>query len=242
MLEIVYYGRDLQKLENLKQQVEDILSRNKIAAANKHTFFDHCKLTDFAKASKDNVISYWFDIEGNKDKILNTALQIRKIDPRAYFIFISGCKDICLYCLKVKCFDFLLKPIPKDVLETTVLKLYNDYELSAVHKKKFIAVKSGSKIHKLEVNEIIYIEKYGQVMVIHTINGKLRYYMSLEKVCEQLEELNGSQFFRCHKSYLINVNHIKDLLIKENTLVMSNGDKCIISRNYKKELIDLLLE
>jgi DNA-binding LytR/AlgR family response regulator len=240
MLEIIYYGRDQQKLETLKLQIEFILLKNRIAASNMEIFADHCKILDFARANKDNVISYWFDIEGNKEKILNTALQIRKIDPRAYFIFVSGGKENSLCCLKLKCFDFLVKPIQKTVLETTVLKLYHDYKMNTVPDKKFIAVKSGSRIYKLDIDEIIYIEKYGQVMVIHTLNEKLRCYMSLEKVSEQLEELNNSQFFRCHKSYLINISHVKDLFIKENMLVMTNGDKCIISRNYKKDLIDIL--
>jgi tetratricopeptide (TPR) repeat protein len=51
---------------------------------------------------------------------------------------------------------------------------------------------------------------------------------------KQLENQLPSNFFRCHKSYIVNTNYIKSNNVKE--IIMANNDVIPISRNYKMDL------
>lgn len=134
---------------------------------------------------------------------------------------------------KTKAFDFLVKPVYKDALELSIKRLWEDYVQSK--KSKTLSVKSGSNIYVLDINNILYLEKFGQIMIVHTKNSTIRTYESLETMQRKLED---SGFFRCHKSYLINLRHIKNISIADSKIKMSNGEYCLISRNCKKELLE----
>jgi two-component system LytT family response regulator len=53
--------------------------------------------------------------------------------------------------------------------------------------------------------------------------------------------LPKNQFFRIHKSFLINVNHIKKYIKTDGgSVLMQNGDILDVSRRKKQEFLDFL--
>lgn len=62
-------------------------------------------------------------------------------------------------------------------------------------------------------------------MDIHCTDGTVTYYEKMEKL---EKELQGKDFFRCHKSYLVNLKYVSGYSRQE--LILDNGEKIVIAR------------
>lgn len=236
MLNFVLCDDNQQHNTYMQQRVEKILEKNnfigKVALVSTNPF-DIQKYV-LENSCENNV--YMLDIDlNNKISGIELAKSIREYDSRSYLIFVTAHQEYTLVSFKIKTFDFLVKPISLTILESTIKALYKDYTACSEQKSSnFLSVKSGTNIHIFNLNDIVFFEKFGQVMVIHTLNGIVRCYLTLESVQEKIE---GNQFYRCHKSYLINKKYISNIDIKKNIVTMYNREECPISRLYKKELL-----
>lgn len=173
----------------------------------------------------------------NKTNGIELAKKIRKRNPMAYIIFITSSLEYCLLCYKVKTFDFLVKPVSAKVIEDCLENLLEDRSQILKYNQSLIAIKSGVEVYSLNPEEIMYIEKYGNLALIHTLEGTIKSYIALRTLEEQLEK---HRFCRCHKSYLVNTYFIKRIIITNNTILLKNGDMVPISRSRKKELLDCM--
>ena len=54
------------------------------------------------------------------------------------------------------------------------------------------------------------------------------------------EEKLDHVFFQCHRSYIINLKHIKIFMHKCKTIKMSNGEEVQVSGNYQKEFLKII--
>lgn len=100
-----------------------------------------------------------------------------------------------------------------------------------------IVIKSGSQYHNIELKNIIYFETAtaDRKIIVHTINSKIEFYDTLKNIEEKLNE----DFYRCHRAFIINTAHIKQVNTSRHNMyvVMSNGDKCLLSKKYLKGLM-----
>lgn len=97
-----------------------------------------------------------------------------------------------------------------------------------------IAVKSGSKIHVVQVSEIVYVQSDGDYVHIFTLTGK---YLKEQTMKYFEESLPPAQFVRVHRSYIVNVQAIArvELYDKQNQqLTLKNGHQIKASQaGYK---------
>ena len=96
--------------------------------------------------------------------------------------------------------------------------------------KKFVFVKSGKSIIKINIDDIVVIQGLGNYTQVHTIDlKKLTYYNSLRGLIDNLPK----EFMRVHNSYIINLNHIDKI---ENNHIYLIKHKVPISLSKKKYL------
>ena len=55
---------------------------------------------------------------------------------------------------------------------------------------------------------------------------------------QELEEKLGGRFLRVHRAYLVNVEQIGELNLKDREIRMKNGEKCMFSRGMKGRLLE----
>ena len=85
---------------------------------------------------------------------------------------------------------------------------------------RFIEIKANRRIHRINIDDILFIEGLGNYATYHLINeSKITTYGSIKKTLELLPE----NFIRVHKSYVINKNWIKsfntnDIEIQDNII------------------------
>jgi DNA-binding LytR/AlgR family response regulator len=89
-------------------------------------------------------------------------------------------------------------------------------------------VKSGYEKLRIPFDQILYVEQQGRNMTICQANDeKIRVSGKLDDIQNQFE---GESFFRCHKSYIVNLSHIRSLDHELQIFVMENKDCVHIRR------------
>ncbi len=178
---------------------------------------------------------YMLDVDVRKDiDGIGVAAIIREYDANAYIVFVSAYTEFVMPSLKVKIFDYLVKPVSIETLTNCIMAISKDFIKINKHKPQLFAIKSGFNMYNLNFDEIIYFEKYGHLLIVHTDIGKIESSESLENIEVKLDKM---KFFRCHKSYIVNIQQIVRIDYVNNIVHLKNGEHCLVSRRCKKELL-----
>lgn len=154
-------------------------------------------------------------------------------------ILTTAYRDYALEGYDLGVVDYLLKPITFErffkavnrIVETTK----NDVKTNESVSNEFILVKSGIKNHKININDILYIESLKDYIKINTIDGKS--VTSKYKISDIEAELEGNCFLRIHRSFIINSSKISAFTTNE---IEINGFEIPIGASYKEIAISFL--
>ena len=154
-------------------------------------------------------------------------------------IFTTAYSEFALEGYELNVVDYLLKPITYERFEKAVnkvieiLKLENELIEKSTTKieETSIVIKSSHQLIKIEIADIIYIEGLHKYIKIVT---KEKTYTTLFSLTAIENELSNSQFYRCHRSFIINITKLK--LIDGHQALFENT-KVPISKTNKAELI-----
>lgn len=168
------------------------------------------------------------DLDGMK-----TAQLFREKAFDRILIFISSSREYVFEAYDVEAFQYLLKPVEdgklKSVLQKAVLK-------TEKRSQEFIIVSRERQKKKLFLDDIYYFEIKGRIVDAHGPEGIFTYY---EQIGELENRLRDKGFFRCHKSYLINLKYVDGYNRQE--AVLENGIKIVIAkRRYDKFVQEVL--
>jgi tetratricopeptide (TPR) repeat protein len=102
---------------------------------------------------------------------------------------------------------------------------------------KYIDVVENHNPVRLLLKDIVYAEVQKKLCLIHTAYGVIKTYLSIG----ELEKKIASTFFiRCHRSYIINMHHIKEM--NKDVIFLKNGERVYVSRRLKKDVQKLYSE
>jgi two-component system LytT family response regulator len=101
----------------------------------------------------------------------------------------------------------------------------------------FILISGKRNIIKLDLAEIVFIQADVNYSQLVDTNNKT---YTLCKTIGSLEEVVGkNRFFRCHKSYLINLSRVKAIENSPMALLMDNGTSIPVSKRKRKEFLSV---
>ena len=229
MLNFVLCDDNLLVLDRLSSMFESIFLNNNYDAHIVFKSGNSSEILDYISKNHTDVlvldINLKSDISG-----LELAEKIRETNKNMYFIFITGHLEYSMLAYKVKTFDYLAKPITKERLEETLVRLFNDLYNSP---KSYINIDSKQFV---EQSDILFIKRDGMKLVFYTKSKIYTAYNSFSK----LEGCLPDNFIRCHKSYIVNVNNISNLDITTNTIFFENNQKCYIGPKYKNDFLEVI--
>ncbi|WP_304341514.1 LytR/AlgR family response regulator transcription factor [Metaclostridioides mangenotii] len=160
---------------------------------------------------------------------MDTARKIRTLDEDVEIIFITSLIEYALEGYEVRAYRYLIKPVKYDDLKEYIINCIKEVDI----KNKYIMVKEqGSRI-KIDIYEITYIEVQKENLTIHTLN---QIYKIKGTISNIEKEINCSRFCRCHKSFLVNLEHVKS--IKQYASILENSEEVPVSRYRFKETKD----
>ena len=169
------------------------------------------------------------DLDGMK-----TAQIFRKKAFDKMLVFVSSSREYVFDAYDVEAFQYLLKPVDdkklKGVLQKAVLK-------TEKRPQEFIIVSRERQKIKLFLDDIYYFEIKGRVIDVHGTEGIFTYY---EQIGELENKLRDKGFFRCHKSYLINLKYVD--VYNRQEVILENGEAIVIAKRRFEEFCQAVLK
>jgi len=136
-------------------------------------------------------------------------------------------------------FAYLIKPVRRFELERTIDLLMQNVQLRTggagiEPKDGFLLLKKNETVHKIAINDILFIESDGNYCISQTTNGK---FTNRIKLSDFETLLKDYPFKKSHRSYLVNLEQIDAINLFES--VIHIGEHQIpLSRNAKAEFVD----
>ena len=183
--------------------------------------------------SSDEFDVIFLDIQMERPDGMETAALLRRRESRSLLIFVTVLKDRVFDVFPLEAFDYLLKPLDRDRFRRTMDRALRWLERDAA---KNLVIQRGSGCQVVPLSDILYCEVLGRKIFIHKKDGiVLDYYDRLE----DLEQRVDSRFFKCHRSYLVNLDHVGGC--QEGQVLLSQGERIPVSRLRERELTQALL-
>lgn len=133
-----------------------------------------------------------------------TAERIRSIDENVVIVFCTSFYTISNAGkgFEVDAEDFLSKPLLYKKVEYLLNKVYKK-KLLCAEEKLFLKCQDG--LITLQLSDIIYIQVRNKLLILHTNKGEIQ---SSQRMRELEERLSRKLFFRCHNSYIVNLEYL----------------------------------
>lgn len=177
---------------------------------------------------------------------------IKMLQNPPLIIFVTAYDEYAIRAFEVNALDYLLKPFTKVRLEGAIERASKELSRRTDFSAKLdalfqtlkeqprylerIAVRKGGRIFVLDVAAIDWIGSEGGLIYIHTKEGKYITNYTLE---ELESRLNPNMFFRAHRSAIVNLTKIKEIIpwfAGSHRIRLTTGVEVDLSRNQAKEL------
>ncbi len=182
---------------------------------------------------------------------IEVASIIKQRDLKFKIVFVTAYNDYAIKAFDLNATDYLLKPVSEERLtkclerikETSNTKTnFNDKldqiltQVSTEEKSHVISMYKEGRLIPIKLNEIIYAKAENKGVVIETTKGR---FSTTTQLRELKSKLYTKDFYRCHRSYIINYKFVEDIepwFNRTFQIKLENVDEKIpVSRNYVQE-------
>ena len=134
---------------------------------------------------------------------------------------------------QVEAYDYLLKPLDSVCFKRTMDRIFRALERK---RPEDIVIQRGSGCEVVPLSDMVYCEVLGRKVYLHKKDGAvIDYYGRLE----DLERRLDGRFFKCHRSYLVNLDYVRGC--QDGQVLLSLGERIPASRLRERELTQALL-
>ncbi len=160
---------------------------------------------------------------------MDTARALRKTQPEAVLIFVTGSKEYVFEAFDVSAFHYLLKPLEetkfKEVLARALLE--SQRHRAGRQERLFIRTKNLT----IDQKDILYIESRGKKVDIHTLKETFSIYGAMNELETQLSK----SFYRCHRGYLVNMAYITEY--GADSITLTGGARVYLTKKKHGEFV-----
>lgn len=175
----------------------------------------------------------FLDIQMKETDGMTVARKLRKRGFRGYLIFVTVLKEMVFQSFEVQAFDYLVKPMEQRQFDKTMERLLESMQNAG---EANLLVRRGYESHIIALDDIVYCEIIDRKVYLHLISSKIiDYYERIENLESRLDD----RFFRCHRSFLINLQYLKSY--QDQTAYMEDGTRIPVSRLRSKEFSGVIL-
>ncbi len=207
------------------------------------TFFEHKNMDiDIFHFSSGSVLLQsdekmdiiFLDIQMDRLNGLETAKELRRRKYKGFLIFVTVFKEYVFDTFEVQAFDYLVKPLQTESFMRTMNRLF-----SAVRSENagHLLIQRGDELDIVLFGEILYCEVINRKVYLHLKDARvLNYYEKIENLEKKLDE----RFFKCHRSYLVNLQYLKSY--KKGRAYLTSGEEIPVSRLRSGEFSNSILQ
>lgn len=187
---------------------------------------------------------YFLDVDlKNKINGIRLAEKIREYDPRGFIVFVTTHAEMSYltFVYKVEAMDYIIKDTYENIRERIhkcIINANKKYIAKTTELQKNFTLRIQDKIISIEYDDILFFETSPTIhkIILHGVDRNVEFYGNMKDVEEKLDD----RFCRCHRSYLINKNNIKEVNRDERVIYMKNGEECLASTRLIKSLINYI--
>ncbi|MBC1605040.1 response regulator transcription factor [Listeria rocourtiae] len=231
---------------------DDEMQRNKIVACIKdYITIEHrdmrillatenpTKLLNVSQKKKEPGL-YFLDV-ALKTQIINgfeLAKEIRKNDPRGFIVFITSHSEMSYltFTYKIEAMDYIIKDDYENIRQRIIECMESVSKRIKNHgnKGKYLTIKIDDRIIHEPLENILFIETSPRAhkVILHGRNRQIEFYGKLKDMESELDE----RFYRTHRAFLVNKDHILEIDRSKGVALMVNGEKCMVSTRKIKGL------
>jgi len=172
----------------------------------------------------------------NMPKLSGISL-LKALDKQPLVIFTTAYPEFAVEGFELEAVDYLLKPFSQERFIKAVNRAADRLTAPAIPEAlplNFLMAKVDKKLFKIDIQDIIYLEAYGDYVKIFLKDKML---LTKERLSTLEQQLPQNQFFRIHRSYVIALSAIEFI---EGNLVKIGKEKLPVSENLKEGLIEKL--
>ena len=164
--------------------------------------------------SKEKFDIAFLDISMPNMSGLELAQAILDINPKTFIIFQTAYSEHALEAFQHGGVDYLLKPISNESIKKSLEKIEKYMIKEDIDSSKRIMAKRGNKLYLIDIEDIFYIKADLDEVIIKIKNTDA--YVR-KKIGDMEKLLKGKNFFRIHRSCIVNVDKIKSMQSMEQS-------------------------
>ncbi|MGP2424771.1 LytR/AlgR family response regulator transcription factor [Yersinia sp. 2538 StPb PI] len=180
------------------------------------------------------------------------AQNISKFAHKPYIIFITAYKEHAVEAFEIEAFDYILKPYHESRIVTMLQKLEALHKREHQNREQTSSTNHRSAAHTInlmkderiivtDINDIYYAAAQEKVTLVYTRREEFIMPMNITEFFNRLPE---EYFFRCHRSYCVNLAKIREIVPWfNNTYILRLSDldfEVPVSRSKIKEFRQLM--
>lgn len=175
-------------------------------------FEDGIEVLKFIQNNQVDVIFLDINIPSLDGVLL--AKSISKFSVKPYIVFITAYKEHAAEAFEIEAFDYILKPYSESRIVSVLKKLENTInheqnKVSNSYVSDKINLWKNEKIIVVNMDDIYYCAASERITHVFTKNEEYSVNLS---VSEFYDKLPKNKFFRCHRSYIVNVSKIREII------------------------------
>jgi two-component system LytT family response regulator len=212
------------------------------------TFDDGLDVLKFLQHNKVDAIFLDINIPSLDGVLL--AQNISQFAHKPFIVFITAWKEHAVEAFELEAFDYILKPYQESRIVTMLQKLENAWQqqsgsnnsaASPQRENDTINLIRDEKIFVTSIHDIYYAEAHEKMTFVYTRRESWVMPMNITEFCSKLP---AAHFFRCHRSYCVNLNKIREIEPWfNNTYILRLRDldfQVPVSRSKVKEFRQLM--
>lgn len=212
------------------------------------TFDDGLDVLKFLQHNRVDAIFLDINIPSLDGVLL--AQNISQFAHKPFIVFITAWKEHAVEAFELEAFDYILKPYQESRIVTMLQKLENAWQLqsgsvshtaSPQRENDTINLIRDEKIFVTSIHDIYYAEAHEKMTFVYTKRESWVMPMNITEFCSKLP---AAHFFRCHRSYCVNLNKIREIEPWfNNTYILRLRDldfQVPVSRSKVKEFRQLM--
>ena len=169
------------------------------------------------------------DIEMGEMNGIELASVMRKNDKNLIIFFLTSHTDYAIQCFRPEPMNFWVKPIDYNILEQDIARAAERINQSM----RCITITEERYPVRLNVRDIVYIEKSDRKIVLHMTDGST--HTTNKLISHIYAELPEDVFAMSYQSFIVNLSHIK--ILREKELVLRETDEILpVGRTYTDNL------
>lgn len=164
-------------------------------------------------------------------------------------IFLCDSPDYAARAFEYPTLDYILKPVHEHRLARALQKFegFNEQPAGTLipngQKMPYptrILIEKGNRLVNVPVNEITHVKADKDYSWIHMLNGE--HFLSTHGIGQLGRKLNPQQFLRIHRSYIVNIDYIRELYrdISKLFIALPNDIEIHVGRNYLPVVRELM--